>query len=431
MWNPEVETMSRPAVEELQRRRLQDVVSRAYDNVAFYRRRMEAKGVTPRDIRSPADLSKLPFTTKQDMRNTYPYGLLAVPVKNIRRFHSSSGTTGKPTAVAYTDSDLAVWAEVLARTLSAGGLKRGSVFQVAVNYGLFTGGLGMHYAAEKVGASVIPASSGNTARQIMLMQDFGTTAMVSTPSYALHLAEAMETMGVRPQDLALSSIFCGAEAWSDGMRREIEASFGVKAYDVYGLSEIIGPGVSCDCHVQDGLHIQEDHFYPEVIDPETGEILPDGEIGELVLTTLTKEGMPMLRYRTRDLTALDRTPCPCGRTQIRMKRVVGRSDDMLIIRGVNIFPSQVESVLLGMGTTAPHYQLIVDREGNLDTLTVMVEMTGDLAGSLNGSADKLEKKIQGELKSVLGLKAVVRLVEPRTIARSEGKAKRVIDKRVI
>ncbi|WP_425059508.1 Phenylacetate-coenzyme A ligase [Sporomusa carbonis] len=430
IWNKEMETMPLAAMQALQLGRLKELVARVYRNVPFYRAKMEAAGVKPDDIKTLADINKLPLTTKQDMRDNYPYGLLAVPLKQIARFHSSSGTTGRPTAVAYTKNDLDMWAESLARTLVAGGLGPESVFQVAVNYGMFTGGLGMHYAAEKAGAAIVPASSGNPLRQAMLMQDFGVTAIVATPSYALHLAEAMQTQGIDIGKLPLKSIFCGAEVWSDGMRLEIEKAFGVKTYDVYGLSEIIGPGVATDCRCQDGLHLHEDLFYPEIIDPETGEILPEGQVGELVLTTLTKEGMPMLRYRTRDLTALTRKPCPCGRTGVSMQRVTGRSDDMLIIRGVNVFPSQVESVLLDMGATAPHYQLLVDRKNNLDELTVVVEPTEEGYATLGAAGmGKLEKAIQNQLKAVLNLKANVRMVPPRTIERSEGKAKRVIDNR--
>jgi phenylacetate-CoA ligase len=430
IWNATMEKAGRAEIRELQLTRLRQVVDRTYHNVPAYRAKLTAAGVKPDDIRSLADITKLPFTTKQDMREAYPYGLLAVPMKQVVRVHCSSGTTGKPTVVAYTRNDLAVWAEVLARTLVAGGLSDTSVFQVAVNYGLFTGGLGFHYAAELIGASVVPISGGNTARQVMLMKDFGTTAMIITPSYALHVAETMREMGVKPSDTALQSIFCGAETWSDRMHDQIEETYGVKAYDVYGLSEIIGPGVSCECSAHDGLHIQEDHFYIEIIDPESGEVLPEGAKGEVVITTLTKEGMPMIRYRTRDLSALRQDRCACGRTQTRMDRVVGRSDDMLIIRGVNVFPSQVEDVLLGLGETAPHYQLVVERESALDTLTVMVEKAEgmDVASDTVQSA---ERRIQERLKAATGLSPRVRLVPPKTIERSEGKAKRVIDRRAM
>ncbi|WP_371375962.1 phenylacetate--CoA ligase family protein [Sporomusa aerivorans] len=430
MLNAAIETMPLQDMQKLQLGRLQELVARVYQNSPFYRQRLDAAGVRPQDIKSLQDIAKLPLTTKQDMRDNYPYGMLAVPLKDIARFHSSSGTTGRATAVAYTKNDLAMWAESLGRTLAAGGLGPESVFQVAVNYGMFTGGLGMHYAAEHVGAAIVPASSGNPVRQAILMQDFNVTDIIITPSYALHLAEAMQAKGIDPKRLGLNAVFCGAEAWSDGMRLELEKSFGAPAYDVYGLSEIIGPGVATDCRCQEGLHFHEDLFYPEVIDPETGEVLPDGQTGELVITTLTKEGMPMLRYRTRDLTSLERRPCSCGRTGITMKRVTGRSDDMLIIRGANVFPSQIESVLLEMGATAPHYQLIIDRETNLDKLTVLVEPTeaGYVELGAAGLAD-LEKAIEKQLKAVLNVKGTVRMVAPHTLERSEGKAKRVIDNR--
>lgn len=430
IWNKPVETMPVEAMQELQLGRMKELVARVYRNVPFYRDRLTANGIVPEDIKSLADIAKLPMTTKQDMRDNYPYGLLAVPLREISRFHSSSGTTGRATAVAYTKNDLAMWAESLARTLAAGGLGPDSVFQIAVNYGMFTGGLGMHYAAETVGAAIVPASSGNPIRQTILMQDFGVTDIIITPSYALHLAETMLQQGIDPKSLGLKAVFCGAEVWTEAMRVEIERLYGAPAYDVYGLSEIIGPGVATDCRCQDGLHFHEDLFYPEIIDPVTGEVLPEGETGELVITTLTKEGMPMLRYRTRDLTALERKSCACGRTGISMKRVTGRSDDMLTIRGANVFPSQIESVLLEMGATAPHYQLIVNRRNNLDELTVLVEPTE--AGYIElGEAGmrRMETAIKKQLKAVLNVKADVQLVPPRTIARSEGKAKRVVDNR--
>ena len=428
IWNKPFETMQQEEMQALQLTRLQDLVASVYAKVPFYRDRMRAAGIGPASIHNLQDIKNLPFTTKQDMRDNYPYGLLASPMKEIVRVHASSGTTGKPTVVAYTRNDLDVWEEVLARTLAAGGLHSGSVFQVSVNYGLFTGGLGMHYAAEKIGAAVVPASGGNSSRQVMLMQDFGTTAMVVTPSYALHLAEVMQSLGVKPGDTSLESVFCGAEAWSDKMHDEVEERFGVPAYDVYGLSEIIGPGVACECECHQGLHVQEDHFYPEVIDPDTGLVLPDGETGELVLTTLTRTGTPMLRYRTRDLTALERVPCDCGRTQIKMRRVLGRNDDMLIIRGVNVFPSQVESVLLAAAETSPHYQLLVNRENNLDTLTVVVERV-EQAGQEPQLPERISARLRDHFKSVLGVNAAVKLVEPHSLERSEGKAKRVVDLR--
>lgn len=428
-WNKPVETMGREEMTALQTGRLKEIVARLYHQQPFYRAKMQELGLLPEDINTLADISKLPFVYKQDMRDNYPYGLFAVPMSEIVRVHASSGTTGRPTVVGYTKRDIGIWAEVAARSLVAAGLSRQSCIQIAYGYGLFTGGLGIHYGAELLGASVIPISSGNTARQIALMKDFGTTAIACTPSYALYIAETMRELGVDPKETALKVGIFGAEPWSERMRREIEAQLGIRAMDIYGLSEIIGPGVAIECCVQDGLHISEDHFYPEIINPVTGEVLPDGEKGELVLTTLTKEGMPMIRYRTRDLTVLHREACACGRTLVRMSKVLGRSDDMLIIRGVNVFPSQVESVLLGIGNTSPHYQLIVDRKDNLDHLTVLVEVTDEMFSDEVRGLEELEAKIKGELSSVLNVSATVRLVGPKTIERSEGKAKRVIDKR--
>ncbi len=429
IWNKPIETMARSELAALQSARLRDTVDRVYRQVPFYRSRMQAAGLLPEDIGTIEDIDKLPFTTKQDMRDNYPYGLFAVPLAEIVRIHASSGTTGKPTVVGYTKRDIGIWSEVMARTLTAAGANRQSFIQVAYGYGLFTGGLGVHYGAELIGASVIPISSGNTARQIMLMKDFGTTLLACTPSYALYIAETIREMGLEPQNLALRAGVFGAEPWSERMRKEIEAHLSIKAIDIYGLSEIIGPGVASECQCQDGLHINEDHFYPEIINPQTGEKLPDGEKGELVLTTITKEGMPMIRYRTRDLTVLNHKPCACGRTLVRMGKVLGRSDDMLIIRGVNVFPSQVETVLLGLGETSPHYQLIVDREDNLDTLTVLVEVTAAMFSDEVRRLETLERKIQDALSSVLGVSAKVRLVAPKSIERSEGKAKRVVDNR--
>ncbi len=430
-WDKTIETMEREQMQQLQVKRLRDVVEHIYRQVPFYRARMQQEGLLPQDITTLADISKLPFMTKQDMRDNYPYGLFAVPPSEIVRIHASSGTTGKATVVGYTKRDLGMWSEVMARSLTAAGVTRQSFVQIAYGYGLFTGGLGLHYGAELVGASVIPVSSGNTARQISLMRDFGTTALACTPSYALHIAETMRELGIDPKDTALKVGILGAEPWSDKMRREIETQLTIKTTDIYGLSEIIGPGVACECHEQQGLHINEDHFYPEIIDPETGQVLADGQKGELVLTTITKEGMPMIRYRTRDLTVLNRSTCGCGRSLVRMSKVLGRSDDMLIIRGVNVFPSQIESVLLSLGETSPHYQLIVDRQGHLDILTVMVEVSETMFSDEVRRLEMLEKKIQTELASVLKVTAKVRLVAAKTIERSEGKAKRVIDHREI
>ena len=428
-WNKPAETMEREEMCSLQTGRLKEIVSRLYRQQPFYRSKMQEIGLLPEDIVTLADIQKLPFVYKQDMRDNYPYGLFAAPMSEIIRVHASSGTTGRPTVVGYTKRDIGIWSEVAARSLVAAGLSKQSCIQIAYGYGLFTGGLGIHYGAELLGASVIPISSGNTARQIMLMKDFGTTALACTPSYALYIAETMREMGVDPRETSLRTGIFGAEPWTERMRKEIEAQLGIKAMDIYGLSEIIGPGVAIECCVQDGLHISEDHFYPEIINPVTGEVLPDGEKGELVLTTLTKEGMPMIRYRTRDLSVLHREKCACGRTLVRMSKVLGRSDDMLIIRGVNVFPSQVENVLLGISNTTPHYQLIVERKDNLDHLTVLVELTEEMFTDEVRGLEVLEAKIKGELSSTLSVSATVRLVGPKTIERSEGKAKRVIDKR--
>ncbi|SCM82656.1 phenylacetate--CoA ligase family protein [Sporomusa sp. GT1] len=428
-WNKPAETMQREEMTQLQAGRLKEIVDRLYRQQPFYRSKMQEAGLLPEDIGSLEDITKLPFTTKQDMRDNYPYGLFAVPMSEIIRIHASSGTTGRPTVVGYTKRDIGIWSEVAARSLVAAGLSKQSCIQVAYGYGLFTGGLGIHYGAELLGASVIPISSGNTARQIALMKDFGTTALACTPSYALYIAETMREMGIEPGETSLKVGIFGAEPWSEQMRQEIEAQLGIKAIDIYGLSEIIGPGVAIECCAQNGLHISEDHFYPEIINPLTGEVLPDGEKGELVITTLTKEGMPMVRYRTRDLSVLHREKCTCGRTLVRMSKVLGRSDDMLIIRGVNVFPSQVESVLLGIGETSPHYQLIVERKDNLDHLTVLVEVTDEMFSDEVRGLEVLEAKIKAELASVLSVSASVRLVGSKTIERSEGKAKRVVDKR--
>lgn len=430
-WNRPIETMGPEQLADIQSGRLKELIGRVYNQVPFYREKIQQTGLLPEDVNSLEDLAKLPFIHKQDMRDNYPYGLFAVPLSEIVRLHASSGTTGRPTVVGYTKRDIGMWSEVMARSLTAAGVSRQSFVQIAYGYGLFTGGLGVHYGAELVGASVIPVSSGNTHRQLLLMKDFGTTALACTPSYALHIAETMRESGINREELALKVGIFGAEPWSERMRKEIEEELGIKAIDIYGLSEIIGPGVACECEAQNGLHINEDHFYPEIINPETGVVLPDGEKGELVITTLTKEGMPMVRYRTRDLTVLQRGTCSCGRTLVRMGKVLGRSDDMLIIRGVNVFPSQVETVLLELGETSPHYQLIVDREDNMDQLTVMVEVTEDMFSDEVRRLEILERKIKEALSSVLSVSAKVKLVGPKTIARSEGKAVRVIDKRKI
>jgi len=432
IYNMEFETLPREALEAIQLRRLKQTVERVYATVPFYRKQFDKAGVKPEHIKSLDDLRRLPFTTKQDLRDNYPFGLFAVPMENVVRIHASSGTTGKPTVVGYTARDIQTWAELMARALSAAGATRGDIIHNAYGYGLFTGGLGVHYGAEKLGASVIPVSGGNTKRQIMIMKDFGATVLTCTPSYALHLAEVAMEMGIDPKTLKLRIGVFGAEPWSEKMREEIEQKLYLTAVDIYGLSEIIGPGVSVECiEAKKGLHIFEDHFIPEIIDPETGENLKPGEVGELVITTITKEAFPVIRYRTRDITFLNPEPCICGRTHVRMGRVTGRTDDMLIIRGVNVFPSQIESVLMEIEDVEPHYQIIVDREGNLDTLTVLVEVGEHAFSDEVRKLQELERKIEKNIKEYLGVSAKVKLVEPKTIARSEGKAQRVIDKRKI
>jgi phenylacetate-CoA ligase len=432
IYNIEFETLPREALEAIQLRRLQAVVERVYATVPFYRSRFEAVGITPADVKSLKDLENLPLTTKQDLRDNYPFGMFAVPMDNVVRIHASSGTTGKATVVGYTARDIDAWSELMARALAAGGASRGDIIHNAYGYGLFTGGLGFHYGAERLGASVIPISGGNTKRQIMIMKDFGPTILACTPSYALHLAEVASESGVDFKDLRFKAGVFGAEPWSEKMREEIERKLHLGAVDIYGLSEVMGPGVSVECaEAKKGLHIFEDHFIAEVVDPVTGKALPYGERGELVFTTITKEAFPVIRYRTRDITTLNPEPCVCGRTHIRMQRVSGRTDDMLIIRGVNVFPSQIESVLMEMEEVEPHYQLVVDRVDNLDTLTVMVEVGEHAFSDEVGILLNLEKKIAKNIKEFLGVSAKVKLVEPKSIARSEGKAKRVIDNRVI
>jgi phenylacetate-CoA ligase len=424
------ETMPREDLASLQFRRLQTVVERVYHLVPFYRRRMAELAVKPEHIRSLADLRLLPFTTKQDIRDNYPFGLCAVPMDQVVRIHASSGTTGKPTPVAYTQRDLETWTELMARTMAAAGTHRGDIVHNAYGYGLFTGGLGFHYGAERLGAAVIPVSGGQTRRQIMLLQDFAPTVLTCTPSFALYLAEVGQEMGVDFRALKLRIGIFGAEPWTEGMRVEIEKRLNLDAMDIYGLTEIIGPGVSVECiEAKSGLHLFEDHFLPEVVDPGTLEPLPPGETGELVITTLTKEAVPLLRYRTRDITSMNYAPCVCGRTIARMSRLRGRSDDMLIIRGVNVFPSQIEAVLMETPGVAPHYQLIVDREGQLDTLEVQVEVDEATFSDEVKQLQALAQNLQKQIKDYLTVSVKVKLVEPRSIARSEGKAKRVIDRR--
>ena len=429
IWDREHECMSRGALEKLQLERLKETVARVYDRVPFYRQKMDCEGVRPSDIRSLKDVSKLPFTVKDDMRAAYPFGLFAVPLRDVVRIHSSSGTTGKPTVVGYTRRDLDTWADLCARFICAAGVGPDDVVQIAFSYGLFTGGFGLHYGMERVGASVVPASAGNTQRQLMLMQDFGTTTLVCTPSYALYLGEQVREMGIRDR-LKLRWGLFGGEPWTDQMRCEIEQKLGLSATDNYGLSEVIGPGVSGECEeFKDGMHISEDHFLVEVIDPDTLEPLPYGEQGELVITTLTKEALPVIRYRTRDITWLNPEPCGCGRTTTRMHKVQGRTDDMLIVRGVNVFPSQVESVLLEIEGTEPHYLLVLHREGLMDVLEVQVEVSSHIFTDDLRELRRLEERIKQRLESVLGLSIRLKLVEPKTIARSEGKAQRVVDLR--
>ncbi|WP_448382943.1 phenylacetate--CoA ligase family protein [Desulfosoma sp.] len=430
IYDMEYETLPREALEAIQFRRLQNTLQRVYATVPFYKKRFDEVGFKPSDLKTLDDLRRVPFTTKQDLRDNYPFGLFAVPMENVVRIHASSGTTGKPTVVGYTARDIETWATLMARSLAAAGATRGDIIHNAYGYGLFTGGLGVHYGAEKLGASVIPISGGNTKRQIMIMKDFGATILTCTPSYALHLAEVAQEMGVEFKDLKFKAGLFGAEPWSEKMREEIERKLHLDAVDIYGLSEVIGPGVAVEClEAKAGLHIFEDHFIAEIIDPATGDVLPPGSVGELVFTSITKEAFPVIRYRTRDITSLNPEPCVCGRTFVRMNRVSGRSDDMLIIRGVNVFPSQIESVLMEIQGVEPHYQLIVDREGNLDMLTVLVEVGESAFSDKVKTLQDLEKMITKNIKEYLGISAKVKLVEPKTIARSEGKAVRVIDNR--
>lgn len=428
-WNPTNECMSRDEITNLQNERLVETVKKVYHNVPCYREKMQEKGVEPGDIKTKEDLKKLPFIYKQDLRDNYPYGMFAAPMSEIVRIHASSGTTGRQTVVGYTRKDLDSWAEIMARTLVNTGADKDSFIQIAYGYGLFTGGLGVHYGAERLGASVIPISGGNTKRQIQIMKDFGTTILACTPSYALYLAEEIEAQGLKRDDLKLKAGVFGAEPWSENMRREIEERLGILAIDIYGLSEVMGPGVASECKCRCGLHIHEDHFIAEVIDPHTEEVLPPGSMGELVFTTITKEGLPLIRYRTRDLSSIHYEKCECGRTLARMDKVTGRTDDMIIIRGVNVFPSQIESVLLEIGETAPHYLLIVDRVGKLDILEIWVEINQKMFSDQVRKLEDIERKIRKEIESTLGISAKVKLVEPKSIERSEGKAKRVIDRR--
>lgn len=429
IWNPTKESMSRDQMHTLQSARLSATVKRVYHNVPFYRNKMQEMGIEPGDIKSIDDLSKLPFTTKQDLRDNYPFGLFAVHKSQVVRVHASTGTTGKPTVVAYTRKDIEIFSEVVTRSLVSAGVNVDDIIQIAFGYGLFTGGLGLHYGAENLGATVVPISGGNTSKQVQLLEDFGSTVLACTPSYAAYLSEALHEAGIDPAKLPLRIGIFGAEPWTPEMKAKIEKGLNIKAYDIYGLSEIIGPGVSVGCTGSNDLHVSEDHFVPEIIDPNTLDLMEEGKTGELVFTTITKEAMPLLRYRTRDLSSLHYDACDCGRTNVRMSKIYGRSDDMLIIRGVNIFPTQIESVLLEIPEAKPHYQLIVDRQGTLDTLEVQVEIDDTYFSDELATLSKINKKIKHKIESVLGISVILKLVENKTIARSEGKAKRVIDKR--
>ena len=432
IFNSEGETKSREDREKQQLDSLVRLVERVYTHVPFYRKKFDDAGVGPADISSLTDIAKLPFTTKDELRGTYPYGLLAVPEEEILEIHTSSGTTGLPVVGAYTQHDIELWGEAMARTLAMAGAQSGDTVQNAYGYGLFTGGLGVHYGARRLGANVIPISAGNTRRQLTVMRDFKTTLLTCTPSYSLFLAEVAGEEGFDFAEMPVKAGCFGAEPWSDGMRVEIEEKLKLKAYDIYGLTEIIGPGVSAECEAQNGLHINEDFFYPEIIDPVSGEVLPEGEKGELVFTTLTKEGSPIIRYRTRDITYLFHDTCPCGRTTVKMHRLLGRTDDMLIIRGVNVFPSQIEQVLLRIEETEPHYQIIVDRGAkHLDEIEICVEMNAGIFSDETKDIERIRAKIAQEIRNELGISALIKLVEPKAIERSMGKAKRVLDKRML
>lgn len=428
-WQPENECMKRDELAQLQLERLESTVNRVYLNVPFYRKKLDAAGFNPDDLRSLDDIRKLPFTVKNDLRDNYPYGLFAVPLREVVRVHASSGTTGLSTVVGYTKNDIKTWSNLVARVLTAGGITADDVIQISFNYGLFTGAFGLHYGAERVGASVIPMSSGNTRRQIKIMQDFKTTALVSTPSYAMLIADTMQEMGINPNSTSLKFGLFGAEPWSDAMRKELEQKLQITATDNYGLSEVMGPGVAGECLERNGLHINEDHFLVEIINPDTLQPVKPGEVGEMVITTLTKEAFPVIRYRTRDLTRLMPDPCPCGRSLQRMSRVMGRTDDMLIIRGVNVFPSQIETVLFEIEGTEPHYQIIIDRKGAMDDATVMVEVSEAIFFDQMKKQSSLKETIQKRFASELGIAVDVKLVEKKTLERFEGKAKRVIDNR--
>ncbi len=430
MYDVDKETLPREELEQLQLKRLKNLVERVYHNVPFYKRKFKEIGLKPEHIKTLSDLKYLPFTEKQDLRNNYPFGLFAVPKENVVRIHASSGTTGTATVVGYTKRDVNIWAELMARSLMTAGVTSKDTIHNAYGYGLFTGGLGVHYGAEKIGATIVPVSGGSTKRQVTLLKDFRSTVICCTPSYALHICEVGEAMGVSFKDLALRIGIFGAEPWTEEFRKELEGRMCLTALDIYGLSEIMGPGVAMECYIaKNGLHIWEDHFLVEIIDPETKEQLPPGERGELVITTLTKEAIPLIRYRTKDLTSLNPVPCKCGRTHARIDKIMGRADDMLIIRGVNVFPSQIESIILETEGVTPHYQLIVKREGALDTLEIKVEVDENIFSDEIKVLQRIEKKLEENIKDFLGITVDVKLVEPKSIERSAGKAKRVIDLR--
>ena len=430
-YNKEIECAPRHEIEALQSFRLSKQIRRVYENVKPYREKMDEAGIKPEDIKSVKDLSKLPFTVKHDLRENYPYGMFAVPMSEVVRIHASSGTTGKQTVVGYTANDVDIWAECAARSLAAVGATKHDFVHVSYGYGLFTGGLGMHYGAEKLGATAIPASAGNSKRQLEMFKDFGSSVVCMTPSYAISLIELMQEMGMTKDDIHLKAGVFGAEPWTEEMRREIEAGLGIKAYDIYGLSEIMGPSVSCECEYQCGMHIWEDHFIPEIIDPDTLEVLPAGQQGELVFTCITKEALPLIRYRTRDIATLIYEPCKCGRTHVRMLKPQGRTDDMLIIRGVNVFPSQIESALLSVDNKATNYLLVVDRVNNLDTLEVQLELRDDMFGDNIKDVEAYKRKVKSAIDSAIGVGVNIKLLEPKSLARSMGKATRCIDNRKI
>lgn len=429
MFQPEIETMRRDELEDLQLERLKALLVRVYENVPTYTRKFDEAGFDPRSVTSLADLAKVPFTVKDDLRAAYPYGMFAVPLHDIVRVHSSSGTTGQVTVVGYTRGDIDRWGDLMARTYASAGATADDVIQVSYGYGLFTGGLGAHYGSERLGALTIPVSGGNTKRQVQILKDFGVTVLACTPSYALLIAETAREMGIDPRELPLRAGVFGAEPWSESMRRQIESELGLRAIDIYGLSEVMGPGVAAECECQNGLHVFEDQFIIEIVDPETLEPVPNGEIGEVVFTTLVKEGIPVVRYRTRDISRIIPGECSCGRTFKRMERVTGRSDDMLIIRGVNVYPSQIEQVLLGIPMVAPHYQVVLAKQGSMDTVSVHVEVSPEFTFDEVRELEALRKKVQSAIASALAVSIDVKLVEPKSIARSEGKAKRVVDLR--